>query len=239
MRLSDIDLQLKTVMSSLVIVKPDKRRITQRRRELDKHTGESMTTTIEFVSTAALALSAQIAIGLFLYKTTGMRVVGGLGAGDQITGDRVRQARCLVLPIAILLALVGNATSVIAFVDAQSQEAAKANNVKIYAPLVKAALAAEPTSMCSSNGYLVKDRSLPGASKSCAQVGPFRVLNQYASMPGTLEVYKVMSDGSVRIAFNYDYETGYAIDETVSSLDELITEFSVDREAADRPLSRM
>lgn len=198
-----------------------------------------MTTTIEFVSTAALALSAQIAIGLFLYRTTDRRVVGGPGTGSQITGDRVRQARRLVLPVAILLALVGNAASVIAFVDAQSQEAAKANNVKIYAPLVEAALAAEPTSMCSSNGYLVKDGSLSGASKSCAQVGPFRVLNQYASMPGTLEVYKVMPDGSARVAFNYEYETGYEIDKTVSSLDELITEFSVDLEAAGRPLSRM
>lgn len=97
-----------------------------------------------------------------------------------------------------------------------------------YEPVIRAAVSAKPNLWCFPNGYVNNEDGHPISKRPCAQVGQFRVLDQFASMVSTVEIYKVFEDGTVRpAAYHRDYETGFIADEKVTSLVELKTAFGV------------
>jgi hypothetical protein len=187
-----------------------------------------MFTSSQFLIPAAGVLSIQLAVIVLLYNISRIRLAASVGVAPCKFGVLTGRVVTALFPLAIVAAVIGDAAAVNAYSDYDQKQTAKEARAVEYQPLIRAAMSAKPNLWCFPNGYLIDEEANPISKRACAQVGQFRVLDQYASMVSTVEIYKVAEDGTVRAAaLQRDYDIGFIADEDVTSLAELKTAFGV------------
>jgi hypothetical protein len=181
----------------------------------------------KFLVVASTTLAIELAVLTFLYCMSRLRQKAELGLTLSKGGRVIRKIAVAALPVLVLVAVIGNVAAMQAYGDARQIEIESEARAVEYAPLVKAAISAKPNMFCSTNGYTAMDDAST-SKRACAQVGSFRVIDQYAALPGMLEIYKVYDDGTVRAAaYRKDWDTGFIADESVTTLAELKQAFNV------------
>jgi hypothetical protein len=187
-----------------------------------------MFSSYQFLITAAAVLSIQLAVIVLLYNISRIRWAASAGVPSTRFGTLTGKSVTCLLPLAIVIALIGDFSALKAYSDYDQKRIAKEERAVAYEPIIRAALSAKPDLWCLPNGYLIDGEANPISKRPCAQVGQFRVLDQYIGMSAMLEIYKVSDDGTVRAAaYQDDYDIGFVADEQVTSLAELQTAFGV------------
>jgi hypothetical protein len=182
----------------------------------------------KFIVLASTTVAIELAVLTFLYYISRLRQKAEIAFTPTRLGRVTDQIAIAALPILVIVALIGDMAAIKAYGDARQIEMAADARAVEYAPLIKAAISAKPNMFCSNNGYVAMDDAPPANKRACAQVGSFRVIDQFAALPGTLEIYKVSDDGTVRAAaYRKDWDTGFIADGNVTSLQELKLAFNV------------
>jgi hypothetical protein len=181
----------------------------------------------KFLVLASTTIAIELAVLIFLYYMSRLRQKAEVGLTPSRCGRVIGKIAVAALPVLLLVAVIGDVATMKAWGDARRIEIVAEARAVEYAPLVKAAISAKPNMFCSTNGYTAMDDAST-SKRACAQVGSFRVIDQYAAMPGILEIYKVYDDGTVRAAaYKKDWDTGFIADESVTTLAELKQAFNV------------
>ncbi len=187
-----------------------------------------MFTSSQFLIPAAGVLSIQLAVIILLYNISRIRWAASAGVASSKLGVLTSQVVTILLPLAVIVAVIGDLAALKAYSDTDQKRIEREAREVEYEPVIRAAVSAKPNLWCFPNGYVNNEDGHPISKRPCAQVGQFRVLDQFASMVSTVEIYKVFEDGTVRpAAYHRDYETGFIADEKVTSLAELKTAFGV------------
>lgn len=187
-----------------------------------------MFTSPAFLIPAAGILSIQLAVIVLLYNISHIRMATPASVGSSRLAIFTSRVVTALLPIAVVIAVIGDVAALKAYHDYDQKQTAKEARAIEYEPLIRAAISAKPNLWCLPNGYLITEDVSPISKRPCAQVGQFRVMDQYASMVSTVEIYKVFEDGSVRpAAYQREYDIGFIADEKVTTLAELKTAFGL------------
>jgi hypothetical protein len=182
----------------------------------------------DFLVPAAAILSAQLAVIALLHNLSQIRPSTLVSATSSHLGRFTRKLATSLLPVAVLVALVGDVAAVSSYRTEHIRQAEVEARAEAYRPIIDAALSAKPDNWCFPNGHLFVGDVSSNSKRPCAQVGQFRVMDQFLSISTALEIYKVFPDGSVKpAAYEESYRIGFKVDETVTSVSELKAAFGV------------